>query len=138
MSLIRGRGRAVAAASSAIDDPFNQLRRDVFIGAKVKQFTLAEAVDDLFRGIGIRRDQVKQAVHETLDAAFKLSLWRQQDRGLGAAFGNVLVLELLSECEAIGFIVETFSFARILIGARRCGWRARRLERYRGSERGTR
>ena len=109
-----GRRHRVAAQPGPLDDPLDVLRRDVLVGAEIYELLAAEPVDHEPLRLGIGRDQVEQRVDEALDAAGDLGAGLDQHRGLGAALGNVLVLELLGEGEPVRLVVEPLALAGVL------------------------
>ena len=113
------RRHRVAAHASAIDNPHDVRRRDVFIRPEIDEFVLAEAIDDGLLHIGNLHDEVEDRIDERLHTAVDRRARLEQNRGLCAAFRDVLVLELLRPREAVDLVEETLALARVLRGARR-------------------
>ena len=111
------RGRhGVAASAGAVHDPLDVGGGDVLIRPEVDEFVLAKEVDDELLHLGHLHDQVEDRVHERLHAAVDGRARLEQDRRLGAALGDVLVLELLRPREAVNLVKQALALARVLRG----------------------
>ena len=113
----QGGGGGVSATAGPIDNPVDQLGRDVFVGAEVQQFLLAQPIYDKLLRAGIGGDKIEHGIDEPLDAAGDFRARLQQDRRLRAAFGNFLVFELLGQGEVVGLVVQSLRLTGVLVGA---------------------
>jgi hypothetical protein len=94
----------VLSLLGARDDPLDVRGRDVLIGAEVERLRIAQPIDDLGARRRIGRDEVEDSVIEGSHAGRDVARRMDQQHGLGAALGDVLVLELLGIGEFVGFI----------------------------------
>mmetsp|Transcript_7955 Transcript_7955/g.14381 ORF Transcript_7955/g.14381 Transcript_7955/m.14381 type:complete len:409 (-) Transcript_7955:1102-2328(-) len=106
-------GVAVSALGGALDDPVDVLGDDLLVGAEVQDLWLAVIVEDVALRLGSVDDEVEHGVREGLDALPHdevLVLLAHADgvdegNALASALGNVLVLHLLSEAQAVALVV---------------------------------
>ena len=116
-----GIGDGVASHGGALDDPVDIIRDHLLIGAEVDQLVLLVEVHQL--GHAVLHDEVKHGVGESLDGlahgeragALLDGGGVHQDDTLGTSLGNVLVLQLLGQREAVHLVELAGALLSVLV-----------------------
>ena len=109
----------ILSSLGALHNPLNVVGRNVLVWSKINKFLNAKFVDHLTLGAGLRRDEIKNAIHETFHAASWVRRRLQQQGAFGAALWNILVFLLLRAGQRVDLVVQTVVLTRVLRGVAR-------------------